>query len=108
MKNEKKGLIGFFYWAGAVLLLSGCGRVLSSDEALAVAGRTAMVRELAGSHTNLFMMVEGEQKKIVQIFLGFDMGTHSSRYATLFVYTDRHIWAEMLGEKGDLQRKRVR
>jgi hypothetical protein len=98
----------FFCLFGLGALLTGCGRRLSSDEALAVAGRTAMVRELAGSHTNLFMMVEGEQKKFVQIFLGFDMGTHSSRYATLFVYTGRHIWAEMLGEKGDLQRKRVR
>jgi len=59
--------------------------VLSDDSAVMQAQRTQYVQDLILKYPNVLIWVEKSDKISKQLYLGFDEGTHTTRYQTLKV-----------------------
>ena len=91
----KKKLITFFavFILGITVILTQAGTslasdnsfVLDDDSAYSKAWNTQYVRDLASKYPNVYIRVEGRDSMYRQLYLGFDEGTHTTRYDTLKV-----------------------
>ena len=82
--------------------------VLTYDFAFNRVAQTQLVQGLSRQYTNLMMMEDGIDADGVQVYLGFNEGTHTTRHSTLLVKKDGSVWEQFTRPDYELDWQPVR